>query len=58
LRHDASPPRGNESVLAELQNRGVADVLVLVRDGLKGPPEAVNAAFPATNETAALKRLT
>ena len=37
-----------QNVLAELQNRGVRDVLMLVCDGLKGLPEAVNTVFPAT----------
>ncbi|ROO51981.1 transposase-like protein [Micromonospora sp. Llam0] len=35
-------------VLTELKNRGVADVLMLVCDGLKGLPEAVEAVWPAT----------
>ena len=34
-------------VLTELKNRGVADVLMLVCDGLKGLPDAVNTVFPA-----------
>ena len=29
-----------------LKNRGVADVLVAVVDGLKGFPEAITAVFP------------
>lgn len=33
-------------VLNELRNRGVEDVLFLCADGLKGLPEAVEAAFP------------
>lgn len=32
----------------ELKNRGVADILIAVVDGLKGFPEAINAAFPET----------
>lgn len=32
----------------ELKNRGVADILIAVVDGLKGFPEAINAVFPAT----------
>jgi len=28
-------------VLTELKNRGVADVLIMVCDGLTGPPEAI-----------------
>src|SRR3954454_9210073 len=34
------------SVLADLKNRGVADVFFVVCDGLKGLPDAVNAVFP------------
>ncbi|MBP1848577.1 putative transposase, partial [Rhizobium petrolearium] len=33
-------------VMNELKNRGVADVLIAVVDGLKGFPEAINAVFP------------
>ncbi|MEV0006501.1 IS256 family transposase, partial [Micromonospora sp. NPDC050980] len=35
-------------VLTELKNRGVADVLMLVCDGLKGLPEAVETVWPPT----------
>jgi len=35
-------------VLSELRQRGVQDILVLCADGLKGLPEAVEAAFPQT----------
>jgi len=35
-------------VMNELRNRGVADILIAVVDGLKGFPEAINAAFPET----------
>ena len=35
-------------VMTELKNRGVADILIAVVDGLKGFPEAINAAFPET----------
>lgn len=35
-------------VLTELRNRGVADVLMLVCDGLKGLPEAVETVWPRT----------
>lgn len=35
-------------VLTELKNRGVADVLMLVCDGLKGLPEAVETVWPRT----------
>ncbi len=34
------------SVLTELQNRGVEDVLIACVDGLTGFPEAINTAFP------------
>ena len=36
------------AVLTELRNRGVADVLMLVCDGLKGLPEAVEQVWPRT----------
>ena len=36
------------SVLTELQNRGVKDILIACVDGLSGFPEAINAAFPKT----------
>ena len=36
------------SVMTELKNRGVEDILIAVVDGLKGFPEAVTAAFPDT----------
>jgi transposase-like protein len=32
----------------ELRDRGVADILIAVVDGLKGFPEAINAVFPNT----------
>ena len=35
-------------VMNELKNRGVGDILIAVVDGLKGFPEAINAAFPET----------
>ena len=35
------------SVMNELKNRGVQDILIAVVDGLKGFPEAITAAFPA-----------
>ncbi|WP_281649223.1 IS256 family transposase, partial [Parendozoicomonas sp. Alg238-R29] len=34
------------SVLTELQNRGVQDILIACVDGLKGFPDAINTAFP------------
>jgi putative transposase len=33
-------------VMTELKNRGVADILITVVDGLKGFPEAISAVFP------------
>jgi putative transposase len=36
------------SVLTELQNRGVKDILIACVDGLKGFPVAINAVFPET----------
>ena len=36
------------SVLTELQNRGVKDILIACIDGLTGFPEAIAAAFPKT----------
>jgi putative transposase len=40
------------SVLTELKNRGVQDVLIACMDGLKGFPEAIEAVFPrATVQT-------
>ena len=36
------------SVLNELKNRGVKDILLLCADGLTGMKEAINAAFPNT----------
>jgi transposase-like protein len=36
------------SVLTELQHRGVEDILIACVDGLKGFPDAINAAYPDT----------
>ena len=36
------------SVMNNLRNRGVDDILIAVVDGLKGFPDAINAAFPET----------
>lgn len=36
------------SVLTELQNRGVKDILIACVDGLKGFPDAIKAVFPDT----------
>jgi putative transposase len=39
-------------ILTEIKNRGVADILILCCDGLKGFPEAIEAVFPkATIQT-------
>jgi putative transposase len=35
-------------VLTEIKNRGVNDVLIIVCDGLKGLPEAINQVWPKT----------
>ena len=37
------------SVLTELQNRGVKDILIACVDGLKGFPDAINAVYPDTH---------
>lgn len=37
------------SVMNNLRNRGVEDILIAVVDGLKGFPDAINAAFPETS---------
>jgi transposase-like protein len=37
------------SVLTELQQRGVEDILIACVDGLKGFPDAINAMFPETH---------
>ncbi len=36
------------SILTELNNRGVKDILITCVDGLKGFPEAINTVFPQT----------
>ena len=36
------------SVMNELRNRGLQDILIAVVDGLKGFPDAINSAFPET----------
>ncbi len=36
------------SVLTELQNRGVSDILIACVDGLKGFPDAITSAYPNT----------
>lgn len=37
------------SVLTELKNRGLQDILIAAIDGLKGFPEAIEAVYPRTN---------
>ncbi len=37
------------SVITDLSNRGVEDILIAAVDGLKGFPEAINAIFPQTD---------
>ncbi|CAG0925441.1 unnamed protein product [Notodromas monacha] len=37
------------SVLTELKNRGLKDILIACVDGLKGFPEAINAVYPDTH---------
>ena len=37
------------SVITELRNRGVEDILIACIDGLKGFPDAINSVFPETN---------
>ena len=37
------------SVLTELQNRGLEDILIACVDGLKGFPQAIETAYPQTN---------
>lgn len=36
------------SVITELQNRGIKDILIACVDGLKGFPEAINSVYPKT----------
>jgi putative transposase len=45
-------------VMNELKNRGVADVLIAVVDGLKGFPEAIRAVFPCTTVQTCIVHLT
>ena len=37
------------SIVTELKNRGVEDILIACIDGLKGLPEAINAVYPKTH---------
>ena len=46
------------SVMNELKNRGLADILIAVVDGLKGFPEAITAAFPETTVQTCIVHLT
>lgn len=45
-------------VMTELKNRGVADVLIAVVDGLKGFPEAISTVFPQTQIQTCIVHLT
>lgn len=38
-----------QSVLTELKNRGLQDILIACVDGLKGFPDAINSVFPQTH---------
>ena len=42
----ASWTTGWLEVLTEIKNRGIEDVCIVVCDGLKGPPESINPAWP------------
>jgi len=44
-------------VFNDLKTRGVADILIAVTDGLKGIPEALGAAYPATTLQACIVHL-
>src|ERR671917_2667376 len=44
-------------VMNELRDRGVADILIAVVDGLKGFPEAIAAVFPKTQVQACIVHL-
>src|SRR4051795_7273229 len=44
-------------VMNELKDRGVADILIAVVDGLKGFPDAINAVFPKTQVQACVVHL-
>jgi len=46
------------SVMNELKNRGLADILIAVVDGLKGFPNAITAAFPDTTVQTCIVHLT
>lgn len=45
-------------VMTELRNRGVADILIAVVDGLKGFPEAITGVFPQTTVQTCIVHLT
>jgi transposase-like protein len=45
-------------VMNELRNRGVADILIAVVDGLKGFPEAITGVFPETTVQTCIVHLT
>lgn len=44
------------SVLSELKNRGVNDILIACVDGLKGFPEAIQTVFPSKDSDSTLYR--
>lgn len=46
---DTEGARTGLSILTELKNRGLNDILMACVDGLKGFPEAVNAVYPQTS---------
>ena len=45
---DSEGPKFWLAVMTELQNRGLQDIFIACVDGLKGFPEAIEAAFPKT----------
>lgn len=45
------------SIMNNLRNRGVEDILIAVVDGLKGFPDAINAAFPETTDQTCIVHL-
>ena len=46
---DTEGARSWLSILTELKNRGLNDILIACVDGLKGFPEAINAVYPQTS---------
>jgi len=45
------------SVLTELQNRGVKDILIACVDGLKGFPDAIQTVYPQTHQLCIVHRV-